>query len=106
MGFDVAKLLRPGLLLLIPALNALGFALKRYKRAKGRNFSITACLYVFGVAVAALYGLMTSQYEGWRYVVDALVVCGACQGLVCAGVSTKGYDAVMLIRSKKEAGNG
>lgn len=102
MELDMDIVIRVGLVFLIPATNSLGFVLKAIKKRKGVDMPLTLILYLFAIAVASAYGFMTSTYEGWRYFIDSFVMCGLCQGFICAGISTKGYDAVMDLKYKKE----
>jgi len=99
------QFLRPELLILFPVLNGIGVWLKgkmilgnngekTYPNAKVATGRIPIVLVVFAVSVCTVYGFMSTEYTGWRMVLDAVVMTGILQGILVTSVSVLGYDVL------------
>lgn len=95
--------LRAELLILIPLLNTIGFYLKgkkstdasgvaTYPNAVVKTKHIPLILICAAVAIATVYGFVTSAYTGWRMVLDAVVMTGMLQGTLAACAAMGLYD--------------
>lgn len=83
--------IREELLIAIPFLIAIG------RIAKNGGIAakwIPLLLLGIGIAIASVYGFVTSTLVGWRYLVDAIVITGILQGAVVAFASMGLYDTV------------
>lgn len=98
------ELLRPALLILVPALNAVGLYIKgkkvvdengkdTYPNQKIKGNMIPLVLLGLAVLFCVVDNLTSSGLLGWRLVVHSLST-GAMEGLVCTGVAVFGYDMV------------
>ena len=83
--------IREGLLVAIPFLIAIGRIAKKHGM---ESKWIPLLLLGIGIAIAAVYGFMTSTLTGWRYLVDSIVITGILQGAVVAFASMGLYDTV------------
>lgn len=81
--------IREGLLVAIPFLIAIGRIAKKHGM---ESKWIPLLLLGIGIAIAAVYGFMTSTLTGWRYLVDSIVITGILQGAVVAFASMGLYD--------------
>lgn len=95
------SMIKPALLILVPILNAIGQWLKgrkmpdgSYQNAKVETNVIPVILIVVSILVAVVYGFIASTYQGWRLVLDAVVMTGLLQGSLVAFVSMGVYDTV------------
>lgn len=79
---DMMELIRPEMLILVPALYLIGMALKR--AALFDNRYIPLGLGLFGAILGAAW-LMVFRVEG--YDVTQSLLMGAVQGVLCAGLS-------------------
>ncbi len=89
--------LKPQLLILIPLLVGVG---QIAKRRGVRSNSVPFLLLGLGILIATSYGLVVSQYAGWRMALDAIVITGICQGGVAAFTAMGLYDTAKS--TKKE----
>ena len=81
--------LSPALLIAVPFLIAIG----RIAKNKGMDTKyIPFLLLGIGIAIAIVYGFISSEMEGWRYYVDALFITGVLQGAVTAFAAMGLYD--------------
>ena len=90
-SLNMTEFIREGLLIAIPFLIAIG------KIAKSNGMEskwIPLLLLGIGIAIATVYGFMTSTLTGWRYFVDAIFITGVLQGAVVAFASMGLYDTV------------
>lgn len=88
---DMTGFIREELLIAIPFLIAIG------RIAKNGGIAakwIPLLLLGIGVAIASVYGFVTSTLTGWRYLVDSIVITGILQGAVVAFASMGLYDTV------------
>ena len=103
------KFLRPELLALFPVLNAVGIWLKgkmvlsdngdkTYPKAKIKTGKIPLVLVGFAVSVCTVYGFISTEYTGWRMILDAVVMTGIVQGVLVTSVSVLGYDAIKGVK--------
>lgn len=82
--FDVLnELIRPELLVLIPVLYLIGFALKK---SSLKDKHIPWMLGVFGIVLSTIYLVSSSDVFGWRNVL-AVLFAGITQGILVAGAS-------------------
>lgn len=101
---EIVDIIRPALLILIPALNVLGIWLKGTKgtnadgtvsypnqRVKSKN--IPLILLIIAILFCIVSNLVNADLMGWRLILNALTV-GSIEGLVCTGVSVLGYDII------------
>ena len=83
--------IREELLIAIPFLIAIG----RIAKSGGIAAKwIPLLLLGIGIAIASVYGFVTSTLAGWRYLVDSIVITGILQGAVVAFASMGLYDTV------------
>ena len=83
--------IREELLIAIPFLIAIG----RIAKSGGIAAKwIPLLLLGIGIAIASVYGFVTSTLTGWRYLVDSIVITGILQGAVVAFASMGLYDTV------------
>ena len=81
--------IRPALLIAVPFLIAIG----RIAKSKGMDTKyIPFLLLGIGMAIAIVYGFITSELDGWRYYVDAIFITGVLQGAVTAFAAMGLYD--------------
>ena len=103
------KFLRPELLVLFPVLNGLGvwlkgkmvldqFGEKTYPKAKIASKFIPIFLVCFAVFVCTVYGFISTEYTGWRMILDAVVMTGIVQGVLVTSVSVLGYDVLKGVK--------
>ena len=92
--------IREGLLVAIPFLIAIGRIAKKHGM---ESKWIPLLLLGIGIAIAAVYGFMTSTLTGWRYIVDSLFITGVLQGAVVAFSSMGLYDTVKKTGETKAA---
>ena len=92
--------IRTALLIAIPFLIGIG----KIAKNKGMDAKyIPFLLLGIGIAIAAVYGFMTSTLTGWRYIVDSLFITGVLQGAVVAFSSMGLYDTVKKTGETKAA---
>ena len=96
----MTEFIREGLLVAIPFLIAIGkIANKHGMETKW----IPLLLLGVGIAIATVYGFMTSTLSGWRYIVDAVFITGVLQGAVTAFAAMGLYDTVKKTGEAKAA---
>lgn len=96
----MTEFIREGLLIAIPFLIAIG------KIAKNHGMEtkwIPLLLLGVGIAIATVYGFVTSTLTGWRYFVDSIFITGLLQGAVVAFASMGLYDTVKKTGETKAA---
>ena len=49
-------------------------------------------LLILGIAIAIVYGFITSEMTGWRYYMDTIFITGVLQGAVTAFAAMGLYD--------------
>lgn len=93
------SMIKPTLLILIPILNAIGQWLKgekavdgTYSKARIKTVDIPLVLLGISILVSIVYGFIVSTFQGWRMVLDAVVITGLLQGSLVAFVSMGVYD--------------
>ena len=96
----MTEFIREGLLIAIPFLIAIGRIAKN--GCIGTKW-IPLLLLGVGVAIATVYGFVTSTLSGWRYFVDAIIFTGILQGAVVAFASMGLYDTVKKTGETKAA---
>ena len=98
------ELIRPTLLILIPALNTLGVWLKgkkvtdtngivRYPKQKVPSHIIPFVLLGTAIVFCIIENLVSGSLLGWRLILNSLST-GAVEGLVCTGIAVFGYDVI------------
>lgn len=87
----MTEFIREGLLIAIPFLIAIGKIAKKYGM---ETKWIPLLLLGVGIAIATVYGFVTSTLTGWRYFVDSIFITGLLQGAVVAFASMGLYDTV------------
>lgn len=96
----MTEFIREGLLIAIPFLIAIG------KIAKNHGMEtkwIPLLLLGVGIAIATVYGFVTSPLSGWRYFIDSIFITGLLQGAVVAFASMGLYDTVKKTGETKAA---
>lgn len=96
----MTEFIREGLLIAIPFLIAIG------KIAKNHGMEtkwIPLLLLGVGIAIATVYGFVTSTLTGWRYFIDSIFITGILQGAVVAFASMGLYDTVKKTGEAKVA---
>ena len=96
----MTEFIREGLLIAIPFLIAIGKIAKKYGM---ETKWIPLLLLGVGVAIATVYGFVTSTLSGWRYFVDSIFITGLLQGAVVAFASMGLYDTVKKTGETKAA---
>ncbi len=91
--------LRAELVVLVPLLVGLGEFEKRIMGAKPKSIPFT--LLAFGIILAAAWGFITTEYLGWRMVLDAAVVTGVMQGGLAAFAAMGLYDTAKSAAKKE-----
>lgn len=94
------EFIREGLLIAIPFLIAIGKIAKKYGM---ETKWIPLLLLGIGIAIATVYGFVTSTLTGWRYFVDSIFITGLLQGAVVAFASMGLYDTVKKTGETKAA---
>ena len=96
----MTEFIREGLLIAIPFLIAIG----KIAKLKGMESKwIPLLLLGIGIAIATVYGFLTSTMTGWRYFVDAIFITGVLQGAVVAFASMGLYDTVKKTEEARQA---
>lgn len=104
------ELLRPALLILVPALNAVGLYIKgkkviddkgedTYPNQKVKGNMIPLVLLGLAILFCVVENLTTSSLLGWRLVMHSLST-GSIEGLVCTGVAVFGYDVIKGVANR------
>ncbi|WP_319757699.1 hypothetical protein [uncultured Sphaerochaeta sp.] len=95
------SMIKPALLVLVPILNVVGQWLKGQtlgtgtaRKAKVESIMIPVILICTAVLVSTVYGFIVSGYQGWRMILDAVVMTGLLQGTLVAFVSMGVYDTL------------
>nr|WP_319520974.1 hypothetical protein [uncultured Sphaerochaeta sp.] len=95
------SMIKPALLILVPILNVVGQWLKGQtlgtgtaRKAKVESNLIPVILICTAVLVSTIYGFIVSNYQGWRMILDAVVMTGLLQGTLVAFVSMGVYDTL------------
>ena len=96
----MTEFIREGLLIAIPFLIAIGKIAKKYGM---ETKWIPLLLLGVGIAIATVYGFVTSTLTGWRYFVDSIFITGLLQGAVVAFASMGLYDTVKKAGETKAA---
>ena len=96
----MTEFIREGLLIAIPFLIAIGKIAKKYGM---ETKWIPLLLLGVGIAIATVYGFVTSTLTGWRYFVDSIFITGLLQGAVVAFASMGLYDTVKKTGEAKAA---
>ena len=96
----MTEFIREGLLIAIPFLIAIGKIAKKYGM---ETKWIPLLLLGVGIAIATVYGFVTSTLSGWRYFVDSIFITGILQGAVVAFASMGLYDTVKKTGETKAA---
>ena len=96
----MTEFIREGLLIAIPFLIAIGKIAKKYGM---ETKWIPLLLLGVGIAIATVYGFVTSTLTGWRYFVDSIFITGLLQGTVVAFASMGLYDTVKKTGETKAA---
>ncbi len=96
----MTEFIREGLLIAIPFLIAIGKIAKKYGM---ETKWIPLLLLGVGIAIATVYGFVTSTLIGWRYFVDSIFITGLLQGAVVAFASMGLYDTVKKTGETKAA---
>lgn len=91
--------LRAELLILVPVLVGLGEFEKRIMGTKPKSIPFT--LLVFGIVLATAWGFISTQYIGWRMVVDAVAISGVMHGGVAAFTAMGLYDTARSAAKKE-----
>ncbi|MFV0402269.1 MAG: phage holin family protein [Oscillospiraceae bacterium] len=84
---EFLKYIDPALLILIPALNLIGWAIKHIEKADNRH--IPLMLMAAGVVLAILWVLASSDIATYKDVFTAIFTA-LVQGVLCAGVAVLG----------------
>lgn len=87
---NVIELIRPELLVLVPVLNAIGFALKK---SKIDNAWIPFLLGFCGILLATVYMVATEPFSDYRSVASA-IFAGITQGVLAASVAVYANQAL------------
>ena len=98
---DMMELIRPEMLVLVPALYLVGMALK--KADVFDNKYIPLGLGLFGAVLGAAW-LMVFQVEGYNVAQSLLM--GAVQGVLCAGLSVYANQMFKQLGSKEKEEDG
>ena len=96
----MTEFIREGLLIAIPFLIAIGKIAKKYGM---ETKWIPLLLLGVGIAIATVYGFVTSTLTGWRYFVDSIFITGLLQGAVVSFASMGLYDTVKKTGETKAA---
>ncbi|WP_320122731.1 phage holin family protein [uncultured Sphaerochaeta sp.] len=95
------NMIKPALLVLVPILNVVGQWMKGQtlgtgaaQKAKVESNLIPVILICTAVLVSTIYGFIVSSYQGWRMILDAVVMTGLLQGALVAFVSMGVYDTL------------
>lgn len=92
------KYIKSELLVLVPLLIGVGQILKTKLKISSNLVPLWLC--GISVVLASIYGLITSDYEGWRMFLDGIVYTGICHGLVAAFAAMGLYDTVTVKSTK------
>ncbi|MGP1418345.1 MAG: hypothetical protein ACTTJZ_00845 [Sphaerochaetaceae bacterium] len=110
-SFNFTSHIKPMLLVLIPVLNGFGQILKAALAAENPGKAqgwirkhlaskdrLPAWLLAIGIAIASIYGLVSSELTGWKYILDALIITGLVQGSACAFMAMGLFDSVKTVK--------
>lgn len=99
-SLKMTEFIREGLSIAIPFLIAIGKIAKKYGV---ETKWIQLLLLGIGIAIATVYGFVTSTLTGWRYFVDSLFITGLLQGAVVAFTYMGLYGTVKKAGKTKAA---
>lgn len=90
--------LRPELLILVPVLIGTGQLAKMQGLQAKR---VPFLLLLVGILAASVYGFVTTEYVGWRMILDAIVVTGMLHGSAAAFIAMGMYDTTRSAARKE-----